>query len=635
MIKAVQYRRLVLMMVLLMIAFVTLGYRLVDLQVRHHEDLRKEVEEKTHKTILREPRRGDILDRRGNRLAGSIFVKSVCVDPSLIGTHQAAVAQVLAPLLEMDYETVFEKLQPRSYINAKGEVKIDQYVHLKRQVAIETWEAIQKAMSQLSFGVDEKKVTYKERSAYDSIRKRAVFTEAYDEQKRIYPNRGLAAHVLGFVGRSDRDTVLGRVTETAGADGMERVLDSVLSGVPGWRSTEVARRGELAAFRDQDVEPHDGNHVVLSIDIGLQHIVETELAEVMQRHSPLSASAIVVRPRTGEILALANAPTFDPNDPGAAPADSRRNRALTDFFEPGSTFKIVAISAALNDGLVTPQTLIDCEHGRFFFANRSLKDDHPAGIITVEEVVTKSSNIGTAKIAIQMGPERLAHYIRQFGFGTPTGVQLLGEASGMGHSPKGWTKISVSRIPIGQGIAVTPIQMIMAMSAVANGGRLMQPMLVSRVVDEKGTVVIENHPREIRQVISETTAKQMVAALKTVVSTNGTARRAKLDYYTVAGKTGTAQKPGKGGYAPGKYFASFIGFFPADEPELCISVVLDEPKLLSYYGGHTAAPAFRNIAERAAKYLAIKPDLIPSEPQVANQGNKSNRALIIAKQRPN
>lgn len=612
-VRTVKRSRLFAMVVLLVVAFGCLGYRLVDLQIFRHDSLKKKAEDNTHKIILRETRRGEIRDRRGNLLAGTVFVKTVNANPSFIGPHGPVVARLLAPLLDMSEEVLLEKFQPQTFTNKNGQTKIDQHSLLKRKVPLETWDRIQAAMNSLKFDVDEKTLPYKERLFYQNLRTRAIFCDAYDQQQRVYPNNALAAHILGFVSAGQRETVLGPVQEITGADGVERVLNSVLSGVPGWRSTEIARSRELVAFRDQDVEARDGRNVVLTVDAGLQHIVESELAEVMVKHTPISVSAVVIRPKTGEILALANLPTFDPNRPGDAQPHERRNRAITDVFEPGSTFKIVAVSAALNERMVTLQTRFDCEGGYWTFAGKRLKDDHPSGILTVEEIVSKSSNIGTAKIAVQMGAPRLYEYIRRYGFGASTGIPLVGEINGLVYPPKKWSKLSVSRIPIGHGIAVTPIQMAMAMSAVANGGRLMRPMLVDRIEDEKGGVLIQYSPKMVRQVISEETARHTVAALKSVVSTNGTARRAKLEHYTVGGKTGTAQKPVDGAYSSTKFFASFIGFFPADNPELCIAVVIDEPKYPNYYGGSTAAPAFKNIAERAAKYLAIKPDVVSNE----------------------
>ncbi|MDW8309404.1 MAG: penicillin-binding protein 2, partial [Verrucomicrobiales bacterium] len=300
---------------------------------------------------------------------------------------------------------------------------------------------------------------------------------------------------------------------------------------------------------------------------------------------------------------------------------ARRNRVVTDIFEPGSTFKIVVVAGALNDGLVSLNDSFDCEHGHFAFGGRVLRDHESYGALTVQGIISKSSNIGAAKIGIRLGANRLYDYMRAFGFGSKTGVPLPGEVPGSVPEPARWYKVSIAQIPMGHGIAVTRLQMTMAMAALANRGRLMRPMLVARLEDRQGNVVARYEPQPVRQVISESAARLTIEALKTVVSPEGTAPRAALEHYTVAGKTGTAQKPGPGGYQPGKYISSFIGFFPADAPEVCISVVLDEPKQ-GYYGGQVAAPIFKQIAERLANYLNIRPDRdapeSPSERTVAS-----------------
>jgi cell division protein FtsI/penicillin-binding protein 2 len=426
--------------------------------------------------------------------------------------------------------------------------------------------------------------------------------------------------VLGFANTEEQELADHLVTEMVGRDGIEKTLNNKLSGVRGWRLTETDRqRRELINLREQNVEPQDGLNVMLTIDSVVQNIVETALAGAMERHTPVSISGLVVRPRTGEILALATLPNFDPNNPGDALPEARRNRVISDVAEPGSTFKIVVVSGALNDGTVRMSEVFDCEHGHFLYAGKHLHDHEAYGLLTTEQIITKSSNIGAAKIGIQMREPALADYIRAYGFGARTGIPLPGEVSGIVHPLKKWTKVSIAQIPMGQGIAVTRLQMMMAMCALANQGVLMRPMLVSRLEDRDYNVVARFAPQRVRQVISESAAKEMVTALKTVVSAEGTAPKAALEHYTVAGKTGTAQKPAEhGGYATGKYFASFIGFFPADNPELCISVMMDEPDVhKGYYGGQTAAPVFKEIAEKAANYLNIHPDKVvePASPE--------------------
>lgn len=619
MISAVQGRKLIAMSFLMVIAFAGLGYRLVDLQVHQHARWREESEDTSRRLFLRAPRRGDIRDIRGNLLAGSVVVKRICADPSLIGEHRGEVAQVVAPLLGMSEADVLERLQPRLTTNGLGQWITNQFVVLKHKVPVETWEEVQAALQRLPLGVDHQTLSKRERTYYRWLRDWGL--HAIDDQLRVYPNQRLAAHVLGYVGVGEADTPKGKVIEIEGKDGIELALDAALRGVVGWRSTEVARQKERVAYREQDIDAHPGRNVILSIDAGVQHIVETELAEAAAKHTPISVSAVVVRPNTGEILAMATLPNFDPNPDELmeSKADHRRNRVISDLAEPGSTFKIVVVSGALNDGLVTLDDHFDCENGLFYFGGKPLRDHERYGILSVEEIITHSSNIGAAKIGIRMGPHRLYQYMRGFGFGAKTGIPLVGERTGLVYPVSRWTKLSISRIPMGHEVAVTPLQMVMAMAAVANQGRLMRPMLVDRLEDEQGRVVFRNTPQMVRQAISPAAAQSMVEALKTVVSTNATGRRAILEHYTAAGKTGTAQKIVNRTYRHDKHFSSFIGFFPADDPEVCIGVFLDEPKQ-GYYGGEAAAPVFREIAERLGKYLAIPPDVAPMNSRASPAG---------------
>ena len=590
--------------ILLAGALAFLGYRLVDLQVLRHDELRAQARRNTQRVIVHEPLRGQIRDVRGVPLATSVPAKIVCADPRMIGEHWTEMARVLAPLLKMDESSLAQRLQPRIIrYHTNGQPVFDQHVVLQNKTKVEDWVQIQETLAKESFGMEEGKLNKTQQTVLRNLRQKAVFTE--EDQIRVYPNQSLAAHVLGYVGVTDTGEMVGR-------NGIELAMESKLCGVRGWRRTEMdGRRRELVAYRDQDVEARDGLNVVLTIDAGLQHIVETELAEAMVRHTPISISATVVRPRTGEILAMVTLPNFDPNRPGDSRPEALRNRVISDYAEPGSTFKIVVVSGALNDNVVKLTDQFDCEHGRFAYGGRILHDhDTKHGLLSVESIITHSSNIGAAKIALRMGEEKLFDYICRFGFGVRTGVPLMGEIRGLADPPKKWSKVSIVQIPMGHGVAVTPLQMVMAMSALANDGRLMRPILIDRLEDEEGHVVAKYQPQVLREVVGSTAARQMVSALKTVVSDEGTAPKARLDHYTVAGKTGTAQKLENGRYSTTKFFSSFIGFFPADNPELCISIVMDEPKD-GHYGGQTAAPSFKNIAEAAANYLNIKPDLFP------------------------
>ncbi|MBC8003302.1 MAG: penicillin-binding protein 2, partial [Opitutaceae bacterium] len=372
--------------------------------------------------------------------------------------------------------------------------------------------------------------------------------------------------------------------------------------------------GGQVGLRGQDVEPRDGLNVVTTLDARIQSIVEMAMAEAFREYGPVNASCVVMRPRTGEILAMSSIPNFDPNRYPDGRPEVFRNRIISDLCEPGSTFKIVVVSAGLHEGTVNLKSPFDCENGLFTYAKRTLHDHEKYGVLSVEQIITKSSNIGAAKIGIQLGEIRLYDYMRRFGFGEVTGIPLPAEARGIIPQVREWSGVTIAQIPMGHGVAVTPLQMVMAMSAIANKGTLMRPMLVKRLEESSGNVVVSWEPRINKQVIGPAAARDMVEALKTVVSKDGTGPKAHLENYTVAGKTGTAQKVENGTYSKTKYFASFIGFFPADEPEICIGVFLDEPKGKGYYGGQVAAPAFQAIAEKLARYLNIRPDIQPEEP---------------------
>jgi len=590
-------------------AFAGLGYRLVDLQVLQHDDLSAKAQHNTQHEFRQPPRRGDILDASGNLLATSVPVKTVCADPSLIGDQAPALAHVIAPLLQLDEAAIAQRLTPRSYLtkDSVGSTVTNQlhYVRLARNVPEPTWARLYAAMTNLAPDSGGKKLTRQEKDFWGNLRLHAVYAEA--DQLRVYPNGSLAGQVIGFPAVEETN-VNGRfISKIVGRDGIELAMQKKLSGVDGWRLTETDKaQHEQVAWRDEDVSARDGLSVVLTIDSAVQHIVETALADALQKHTPKSITGIVMRPRTGEILALASLPNYDPNQPNTISPETR-NRVITDVMEPGSTFKIVVVSGALNSGVVKLTDEFDCEHGHFLFAGKELHDHEAFGLLTVEGIITKSSNIGAAKIGIKLGATNLYNYAWNYGFGQRTGLPLPGEVRGIFYPVKNWTKISIAQIPMGQGAAVTRLQMLDAMAAIANGGWLMQPMIVSRLQQLDGSVVERYAPQRLRQVISEAADKQIIEALKTVVAKDGTAPEAALKNYVVAGKTGTAQKAENGVYAHGKYISSFLGFFPADQPELCISVVMDDPKE-GYYGGKVCGPVFRDIAERCASYLNIPPD---------------------------
>jgi cell division protein FtsI/penicillin-binding protein 2 len=610
-----QLNRTLALLGLVVLAFAGLGYRLTDLQVWRHDELVKLAEKKSVLTTWHSAKRGDILDANGNQLATSIFVKTVCADPSLIGGQQSVVARAIAPLLGMNEADLYQRLIPRVVKNSKGETVTNglHYVRLQKNVTDETWQKVQAAMSRLTFSPDETKLSKSDRAFLRGLRQYAVSAEP--DQLRVYPNDRLAAHVLGFVGTLENTN---HTSEMSGNGGIEKFFNDKLSGASGWRVTGSDSRGkELVAMRDEDVQAQSGLNVVLTIDAAIQHIVENALTNAMEKHAPQSITGIVMRPRTGEILAMASLPDFDPNDPHTLNTNTEPDRVISDVMEPGSTFKTIVIAGALNEHIVTLNDTVFCENGVFNYAGITLHDaehDH-FGNLTVQQVLQKSSNIGASKIGIKLQADKLYQYMQDFGLGAFTGIPLPHEASASRyvHPLKG--KYSIVQIPMGQGLAVTRLQMAMAVGAIANGGMLMHPMLVKRLEDHDGNVIQRYEPQNVRRVVTEATAKQMIEALKTVVSKDGTAPLAAITNYTVAGKTGTAQKVVDGKYANDRFVVSFIGFFPADDPQICISIVMDAPKEGGRaFGGALCGPIFNEIGKRCASYLHIPPDQIAPPP---------------------
>ena len=602
-----QLHRGFLLLAFFFVAFACLGWRLVDLQVIKHDALLAEAERKTERKIWQPAKRGDILDANGNPLATAIPVKTVWVNPQLLVAQTNLpnapqfFARALAPLLQLDEANVLAQMQPRFRQTTNG-VTTNQYAVLKRQVNEPAWQQIQATLKTLPAYVDTRGWKKSQLQALTNLCLSAIGADS--EQMRVYPNGSLAGQVIGFTaGRDSTNHAPGLV----GRDGIEKKFDDKLAGVDGWRVTEIDRAAhERASERDEDLLARDGLNVVLTIDGAVQHIVESALADAMQKHTPKSITGIVMRPKTGEILAMASLPNYDPNNLNTYTPEAR-NRVVLDVVEPGSTFKIVVVSGALNNGVVQLNTPVFCENGHFAFAGRVLHDHESLGNETVKSVITKSSNIGAAKIGIQLGEQNLYDYAWNYGFGQWTGIQLPDEARGILYPVKKWSKVSIAQIPMGHGVAVTRLQMCYAMAAIANDGWLMRPMLVNRLQTRDGVVMQRYAPERVRKVVGDDAVKKMIEALKTVPAAGGTAPDAAMKNYVVAGKTGTAQKVENGAYASGKYISSFIGFFPADNPEICISVVMDEPKE-GYYGGKVCGPVFRDIAERCASYLNIAPD---------------------------
>ena len=566
MIERVQRRRMFFAAVMVALVWVGLGTRLAYLHLGDNDHLRAKVERmrKVEKDIL--VGRGRILDRAGNIMALDLALKHVFVDPKVIleGGHSRFITRQLARLLEMDPAIVASKVNrpERRFEYVKSFVQEDIAASIK--------------------GLGMQGVHFEDVSA------------------RHYPRGNLLSHVLGFSN-----------LEGVGSAGLEMRYDRYLKGVPGLRVTEVdGRRREVYVRRGVDIQPQEGADLVLTIDQNLQYFVERALQRAMVEHSAKGAWAIVQHVRSGEILAMASLPNFNPNEYRNAAENDLLNRAIGYVYEPGSTFKVAVYAAAFNEGLIRPDEIVDCENGRWIHNGRPLRDFHPYGRLTIADALKKSSNIAAAKVALELGEERLFQYLRQFGIGQVTGVGLPGEEAGILNPRSRWTSLSMSRIAMGHEVAVTSLQLVNIMSAMGNNGFLMKPRLVKRIVNAQGDTVVETREEVLARPIRADTAQLMSRLLARITETGGTGARAAVKGYTVAGKTGTAQKPVRGGYSDHDNIASFMGLIPAEDPQLSIIVVVDEPQP-EHTGGRVAAPVFQEIADQAVRYLDIPP--VPTE----------------------
>ncbi len=422
--------------------------------------------------------------------------------------------------------------------------------------------------------------------------------ELKQEMKRVYPKGQLLSQVIGF---TDPDG--------NGLEGLEWKFDRQLRGHPGWMVTEKdSKQREASWFRSETIDPLDGCSLFLTIDEVIQAIAEDELEKVFREYGAKWASLVVMEPTTGRILAMANRPTYDPNQYNQSEAPDRRNRVIADQIEPGSTFKVFPAAAALEAGLVSSDTEFYCEEGEFTIGGRSLRDSHPHGILRFDEILQKSSNIGMAKVGMILGRRDLYRALDSFGIGRATGIELPGEATGCLREPQYWSKLSLRSISMGHEVSVTPLGLLTAFSALGNGGILLQPRIVDHLESPSGDVIYRYSRKERGRVVSEETARKMLEILQKVVMEGGTGRRAYIPGFQVAGKTGTAQKlePGGGGYSHSLFRALFMGLLPASKPRLAILVVVDEPRPY-YYGGTVSAPVFKEAAERIIRYLDLEP----------------------------
>ena len=513
--------------------------------------------------------RGDILSSDGSILATSVEVHSLHADPSKLSESTARLlAQAVAPMLELDAKETEKRLNRRSR----------QDVKLARNLVPDQLEAIKARVEELS---------------QDHPTLRGVLFSR-NEYRRFYP------------AGSDAATLLGLGQANSGREGLERTLNRHLAGETRrfvqWRD----RKGRRITTDVPEARP--GNTVVLTIDRQIQRIAEEALDAVMERSAPDTASAVVIDPTTGAIVALAQRPTHNPNDTRAINQDALRNRAVADVFEPGSVFKPFIAAAAIEEDLVTQNSLIDCENGRFRIGRNTITDEHPEKVVSVSKIIKVSSNIGAAKLAFSLGAERTLDYLRDFGFSRPTKLGLSGEAQGFMRRADKIKPIELATTSYGHGVNATALQLAAAVATLGNGGVRMEPYLVSEIRDSAGVTMRLFEPTEDRRVVSEDTARETLEMMVTVTERGGTGTHAAIDGYAVAGKTGTAWKHVEGGYSATERIGSFIGVVPADDPRLAMAIVVDNPTKGSKFGGLTAGPAFAEIGEAALRMMGVPPN---------------------------
>ncbi|MFH1198877.1 MAG: penicillin-binding transpeptidase domain-containing protein [Candidatus Omnitrophota bacterium] len=546
--------RIIFLLIIFIILYFSLIYRLYNIQVIQTNKF-KEIAQQEHLTSFSiEGERGNIYDRNYKKLAVNINVQSLFAIPPKVKNPQET-AQKISSILNLKTKDVLDKLnQKKSFVWIKRKLKETEVAEIKKL-----------NLEGLNF---------------------------LDESKRYYPKNYLASNLMGFVG-----------IDNQGREGLESFFDKELKGLPGLVILERDAIGGKVPLSIKEPTAHkDGHSIVLTIDEVIQYIAERELDKAYVKHNAKGATIIVMNPYTGAILALANRPTFDLNEHGQVSKDKIRDRALCDLFEPGSVFKIITASAALEEKKVTESDKFFCENGLYKVGSHILHDHDPLGWLTFRQVIEQSSNIGTVKAAQILGADTLYKYIKLFGFGTKTGIELPGEISGIIREPKKWSKISIAAVPIGQEVAVTAIQIVRGMAVIANGGQLVRPYVIKEIRDSSGEIIKEFKPAPTTTAISPNTALRLRAILSGVVE-EGTGRMAKIEGISAAGKTGTAQKlEPNGTYSHSKFVGSFVGFAPADVPMVAIAVIIDEPHP-NYYGGVVAAPVFKNVASDVIRYL--------------------------------
>jgi len=551
-------RRLYLLGGLLFLWCGAIGFRLVQLQVIRYGEWLQRAQRQQQRTIEVAPRRGNIYDRNGHELAMSISVDSVFAVPNEIPDPENTAA-LLSRVLRNDPREIVARLKASR-----------SFAWIARKVDAETGQRIR------------------------ALNLRGIYFQK--EPKRFYPKRELAAQTIGYVGLDDE-----------GLGGIEHAFDGQLHGRPGKMYITMDARKRW--FGRLERQPDPGANVVLTIDEKIQYIVERELEQAMQASKAEAGTVVVQNPRTGEILALANRPTFNPNIYREAPPAALKNRAVSDIYEPGSTFKIVTISGAIEEKLTTPDELIDCQMGAIVIGGMRIRDHEKLGLLPVSQVLSRSSDVGAIKIGLRLGEDRFYNYIRSYGFGQQTGIELPGETRGLTKPVNRWSKVSIGAISMGQEIGVSPLQLLSMISTIANDGVYTPPHIVAGVLPPRKTPqTVTFRPSGQHRVISTMTAVEMKKMMEGVVLF-GTGRRAILDGYTSAGKTGTAQKvdPNTGAYSRSKYVATFAGFAPVNNPALTIVVILDSAVGL-HQGGQICAPVFARIAQQVLAYMNVPHD---------------------------
>jgi cell division protein FtsI (penicillin-binding protein 3) len=565
--RRIKRRILLICLAYFLLFFVIIG-RTVELHIADNTKLTKLAQNQYQKRVTLAPKRGNIYDSHGEELSLDVKVDSLYANPRAV-SDPSSLARELAPLLGMDSEKIETSLS-----------KDKKFVWIKRQLRTE-----------------------------ESAKVQALHNEALGlvkEFRRYYPNKKLAATILGAVG-----------LDSVALGGLELYYDEYLKSEGQPMVVDQDARGQ--SYSPGAVERENPNNIVLTLDKTIQFITEKELSSAVGGTQSKSGIAVVMNTRTGEILAMASAPDFDPNQYSSFDLSQWRNRAVTDSFEPGSIFKAITAAAALESGRVSLDQKFNCEGGALKVGKFTINDHGHYGAMALPDIIRVSSNIGSFKVAQYLGRETFSDMVVNFGFGKKTGIDLPGEASGIMANPDTWASLQTGTIAFGQGISVTPIQIVTAYSAIANGGYLMKPYVVKQVHDSKGNILRENKPQIVRQVMGERNARKLVELLKAVVGPGGTGTAAQVEEYGVAGKTGTAQKviEGHSGYAEGKFIASFVGVAPADDPRIAVLVSLNEPRG-NHFGGVVAAPVFREIVRQVLPYMGVAP-----------MGNKG--PVIIAK----